>query len=113
MLVNVTLSVAFLAWLAGWQATVGASPGMLALQLRVLGPSRQAKPSVFAAVVRNLPIALASFAVTSRTPDSLFAVIAPVIYVAVFVTIARSPTQQGFHDRIAGGTYVVRRVPKR
>jgi hypothetical protein len=27
------------------------------------------------------------------------------------ITIAKSPTHQGIHDRLAGGTYVARRLP--
>ena len=28
-------------------------------------------------------------------------------YIAIGITISNSPTRQGFHDRLAGGTYVV------
>jgi hypothetical protein len=46
----------------------------------------------------------------STTSGTLLALVGPLIYIAVFITIAISPTQQGFHDRIAGGTHVVRRA---
>jgi len=31
-----------------------------------------------------------------------------VVFIAIGITISKSPTRQGFHDRLAGGTYVVR-----
>ena len=35
------------------------------------------------------------------------------VYVAIGITVSKSPTRQGFHDRLAGGTYVVRRRRRR
>lgn len=43
-----------LAWFAGWQAAAGATPGMLLLRLRVRGTGGEGKPSLLAAVIRNL-----------------------------------------------------------
>jgi hypothetical protein len=42
-----------LCWYAGWQAEIGATPGMLLLRLRVRGPDGVGKPSLVAAVTRN------------------------------------------------------------
>jgi hypothetical protein len=33
------------------------------------------------------------------------------IQLAIGITIAKSPTHQGIHDRLAGGTYIVRELP--
>ena len=40
----VVISALLLAWFGGWQAGVGATPGMLALKLRVRDPSGEANP---------------------------------------------------------------------
>ena len=34
----------YLGWLAGWQAAIGATPGMLVVGLRVRGPSGEVSP---------------------------------------------------------------------
>jgi hypothetical protein len=39
-------------------------------------------------------------------------VVSLVVCVAIGITISSSVTRQGFHDRLAGGTYVVR-LPSR
>ena len=83
---------------------------MLALKLRVRDPSGEANPSLGAAVTRNLPQVLVSFSDYSGNEgiDALLSIVTLVVYVAIGITISSSPTRQGFHDRLAGGTYVVR-----
>ena len=83
---------------------------MLALKLRVRDPSGEDKPSLGAAVTRNLPQILVSFNDYSgnETIDALLRIVTLVVSVAIGITISSSPTRQGFHDRLAGGTYVVR-----
>lgn len=107
----VVTSAALLGWYGGWQHGVGATPGMLALRLRVRDPSGEDNPSLGAAVTRNLPQVLVSFGGYSgnEVTDALLTVVTLVIFVAIGITISGSPTRQGFHDRLAGGTYVVRR----
>jgi uncharacterized RDD family membrane protein YckC len=106
----VVTTAALLGWYGGWQHGVGATPGMLALRLRVRDPSGEANPSLRAAVTRNLPQVLVGFSDYSgnETIDALLVIVALVVYVAIGITISSSPTRQGFHDRLAGGTYVVR-----
>ncbi len=107
----VVLSIVMLAWYGGWQAQLGATPGMLLLKLRVRDPSGQEDPSLRQAVLRNSPQVLASFgAVTGQAGvDAALAVVGLVVVVAIGISISNSPTRQGFHDRLAGGTFVVRR----
>jgi hypothetical protein len=82
---------------------------MLALKLRVRDPSGEANPSLRAAVTRNLPQVLAGFSDYSGNEgtDALVLIVTLVVYVAIGVSISSSPTRQGFHDRLAGGTYVL------
>ena len=116
----VVTSAALLGWYGGWQSGVGATPGMLALKLRVRDPSGQANPSLRAAVIRNVPQVLVSFTDYSDNEgysgnegiDALLIIVTLVVNVAIGITISRSPTRQGFHDRLAGGTYVVRPAPR-
>jgi uncharacterized RDD family membrane protein YckC len=108
--VYVVTSVVLLGWFGGWQHGVGATPGMLALKLRVRDPSGEDNPSLGVAVTRNLPQVLVSFNDYSgnETIDALLGIVTLVVCVAIGITISGSPTRQGFHDRLAGGTYVVR-----
>ena len=109
----VVASVGLLGWFGGWQHGVGATPGMLVLKLRVRDPSGEDSPSLRAAVTRNLPLVLGNFGDFSGddTIDALLGIVTLVVYVAIGITISSSPTRQGFHDRLAGGTYVVRLAP--
>jgi len=102
-------SAALLGWYGGWQAGIGATPGMLALKLRVRDPSGEANPSLREAVTRNLPQVLAGFSDYSgnENTDALLLIVTLVVYVAIGVSISSSPTRQGFQDRLAGGTYVL------
>jgi uncharacterized RDD family membrane protein YckC len=106
---------AWLCWLAGWQATIGATPGMLLLRLRVLGPGGEGKPSLVAAVTRNfltiLAGALSGPFSTNTDIQMVLAIAGGVVVWVIGVSISWSPTRQGIHDRLAGGTYVVRRAP--
>jgi uncharacterized RDD family membrane protein YckC len=109
----VTIGV-MLAWFAGWQAAAGATPAMLFLGLRVRGPGGEDKPSLVAAVIRNtIPITAAVIGAIAADDDTgaVLTLASFLVYVAIGVTISRSPTHQGFHDRLASGTYVVRPAP--
>ena len=110
----VAMSAALLAWYGGWQHGVGATPGMLVLKLRVRDPSGADNPSLRAAVTRNVPLVLGTFGdfTGDETIDALLRVVTLVICIAIGITISNSPTRQGFHDRLAGGTYVVRPEPR-
>jgi hypothetical protein len=104
-------SVATLLWFAVWQATVGASPGMMLLRLQVRGPDGIHRPSLPAALIRNaLPI-LSNFNSITGNEDVNrgLGLIGLVVYLAIGISISNSPTRQGFHDRLAGGTFVLRR----
>lgn len=80
-----------------------------------LDPSGLGRPSFGAAVIRNSPQVLASFgAITGNSAiDAGLGMAGGVVFIAIGITISKSPTRQGFHDRLAGGTYVVRRRRRR
>jgi uncharacterized RDD family membrane protein YckC len=82
--------------------------------LRVLDPSGLGRPSFGAAVIRNSPQVLASFGpVTGNSAiDAGLGIAGGVVFIAIGITISKSPTRQGFHDRLAGKTFVVRPASK-
>lgn len=113
LMIYAVTGLAMLAWYGGWESGAGATPGMLLCKLRVLNPRGDGKPSLLAAVVRNCPQVLLSFGALTgdETIDGLLSLATLVVYLGIGISIGNSPTHQGFHDRLAGGTYVVRRNP--
>jgi uncharacterized RDD family membrane protein YckC len=84
-----------------FEVTNGATPGKRLLGLSVHGPGGAPKPDVTQSAIRN------SFTLLSVVPylGSLLALIG---YAVIAVTINGSPTKQGKHDELAGGTQVVK-----
>lgn len=84
-----------------FEVTYGASLGKRLLGLRVHGPGGAPKPNFTQSAMRN------SFTLLSVIPylGTLLAIIA---YIVIAVTISGSPTKQGKHDELAGGTQVVK-----
>lgn len=93
---GVLMFVYFLAFEAG----IGWTPGKKLLGLEVRGPHGAAKPDVKQAAIRN---AWTLFPIIPFV-GGLAAFIAIVV---IAVTISSSPTKQGKHDELAGGTEVV------
>lgn len=83
------------------EVTQGRTLGKAMLGLRVHGPGGAAKPDLKQSAIRN------SFTLLTIVPyvGGLLAVIA---YIVIAVTINNSPTKQGKHDELAGGTQVVK-----
>jgi uncharacterized RDD family membrane protein YckC len=84
-----------------FEVTQGTTVGKRLLGLRVHGPGGAPKPDATQSAIRN------SFTLLSVIPfiGTLLAVIA---YIVIAVTISGSPTNQGKHDELAGGTQVVK-----
>lgn len=84
-----------------FEVTQGATLGKRLLGLAVHGPGGAPKPNAKQSAIRNL------FTLLAVVPyiGSLLAFIA---YVIIAVTISGSPTKQGKHDELAGGTLVVK-----
>jgi uncharacterized RDD family membrane protein YckC len=85
-----------------FEVAYGTSLGKKLLGLMVRGPAGAAKPDLKQSAIRN------SFTLLAVVPyvGNLLAFVA---YVIIAVTISASPTRQGKHDELAGGTQVVKR----
>ena len=88
-------------YFVAFEVTQGWTPGKKVLGLSVRGPGGAAKPDARQSAIRN------AFTVLSIVPfvGGLLAFIAVVV---IAVTINGSPTKQGKHDELAGGTQVVK-----
>jgi uncharacterized RDD family membrane protein YckC len=88
-------------YFVAFEVTLGATPAKKILGLSVHGPGGAPKPTLQQSAIRN------SFTLLSVIPwlGSLLALIA---YIVIAVTINNSPTKQGKHDELAGGTQVVK-----
>ncbi|WP_370506652.1 RDD family protein [Mycobacterium sp. SA01] len=89
------------AYFVVFEVTQGWTPAKKILGLSVHGPGGAPKPTAQQSAIRN------SFTLLSVIPyiGGLLGVIA---YIVIAVTINGSPTKQGKHDELAGGTQVVK-----
>jgi uncharacterized RDD family membrane protein YckC len=90
----------FLYFLA-FEATQGWTPGKKILGLSVRGPGGAPKPNIQQSAIRN------AWTLFNIIPifGGLLVIIAVIV---IAVTINGSPTKQGKHDELAGGTQVVK-----
>ena len=97
---GVVLALIPFAYFVGFEVSQGWTPGKKILGLRVQGPGGAAKPSAQQSAIRN------SFMLLSIIPfvGPLLGFIAEIV---IGVTINNSPTKQGKHDELAGGTQVL------
>lgn len=84
-----------------FEVTQGASPAKRLLGLAVRGPDGLSKPTPAQSAVRN------AFTVLAILPY-IGPLLAFVAYIVIALTISGSPTKQGKHDELAGGTRVIR-----
>jgi uncharacterized RDD family membrane protein YckC len=93
--------VLFYAYFVLLDTYIGTTVGKRFLGLRVTGPTGD-KPRMKQAAIREAFILLDFMRVPwVGSPLSLAA------WIVIIVTIRKSPTRQGKHDQIAGGTYVI------
>jgi len=83
------------------EVTRGATLGKRLLGLTVHGPGGASRPDATQSAIRN------SFTLLAVVPY-LGPLLAFIAYVVIAVTISGSPTKQGKHDELAGGTQVVK-----
>lgn len=83
------------------EVSQGATLGKKLLGLSVHGPGGAPKPTAAQSAIRN------SFTLLTIIPfiGGLLAIVA---YIVIAVTISGSPTKQGKHDQLAGGTQVLK-----
>ena len=88
-------------YFVAFETAKGWTPGKRVLGLRVHGPGGAPKPTAQQSAIRNawtlLPII-----------PFIGGLLAFIAIIAIAVTISGSPTKQGKHDEIAGGTQVVK-----
>ena len=101
MVTGLFSGVLMFAYFVAMEVTQGRTVGKMLLGLRVHGPGGAPKPDVGQSAIRN------AFTLLSVIPyvGGLLALIA---YIVIAVTINGSPTKQGKHDELAGGTQVVK-----
>ncbi len=89
------------AYFVGFEVTQGWTPAKKIFGLSVHGPGGAPKPDVKQSAIRN------AFTLLAIIPfiGGLLAFIAEIV---IAVTINSSPTKQGKHDELAGGTQVVK-----
>jgi uncharacterized RDD family membrane protein YckC len=88
-------------YFVAFETTQGWTPGKKVLGLSVHGPGGAAKPTAQQSAIRN------SWTLLNIVPfvGGLLTLIA---FIVIAVTINSSPTKQGKHDELAGGTQVIK-----
>ena len=101
MVTGLFSGVLMFGYFVAMEVTQGRTIGKMLLGLSVRGPGGARKPDVKQSAIRN------AFTLLTIVPyvGGLLAFIA---YVVIAVTINGSPTKQGKHDELAGGTEVVK-----
>ncbi|MCV7281081.1 RDD family protein [Mycolicibacterium flavescens] len=101
LVTGVFTGVLMFVYFFAFETTTGSTLGKKLLGLRVLGPGGAPKPTAAQSAIRN------SWTVLPVIPfvGGLLGFIAIVV---IAVTISGSPTKQGKHDQLAGGTQVVK-----
>lgn len=89
------------AYFTVFEGLKGWTPGKKLLGLAVRGAAGAAQPDVRQAAIRN------AFTLLALIP-CLNWVLVPVAFLVIAITINSSPTKQGTHDQLAGGTQVVK-----
>ena len=101
MVTGLFTGVLMFAYFVAFEITKGWTPGKKPLGLSVHWPAGAPKPDVQQSAIRNV------FTLLPVVPfiGGLLGVIAIIV---IAVTIAGSPTKQGKHDELAGGTQVLK-----
>jgi uncharacterized RDD family membrane protein YckC len=86
-----------------FETSKGWTPGKKLLGLSVRGPGGATKPTVQQSAIRNVWTLF-----TIVPPQIVGGILYLISVIAIAVTINGSPTKQGIHDRLAGGTEVVK-----
>lgn len=112
---EVILAVVTFGYFVVFEITLGWTPAKKVLGLSVRGPGGMPNPVLRQSAFRNsfelldiLPIHLVlPLAAADAVSYSLFGV----VYITIAATIHYSPTKEGLHDNLAGGTQVLKGGP--
>ena len=96
------LSLIPYAYFVAFEVTQGWTPGKKLLGLSVKGPNGAPKPDLQQSAIRN------SFMLLVIIPFYIGNLLYVVAAIVIAVTINSSPTKQGKHDQLAGGTIVMK-----
>ena len=96
-----------LAYFALMESRTGQTVGKMLLKLRTEGPDGR-PPSLEVAVRRNFWVALGALGVVPVVGGLIGGLAELVISIVIIVTISQSPIRQGWHDKFAGGTRVIK-----
>jgi uncharacterized RDD family membrane protein YckC len=101
MVTGLFTGVLMFIYFVAFEVTQGSTPGKKLLGLSVHGPAGAPKPDLKQSAIRNL------FTLLPIVPfiGGLLGVIAIIV---IAVTVSGSPTKQGKHDELAGGTQVLK-----
>ncbi|WP_123025741.1 RDD family protein [Mycolicibacterium stellerae] len=88
-------------YFVAFETAQGWTPGKRVLGLRVHGPGGAPKPTAQQSAIRNIWTLLPII-------PFIGGLLAFVAMIVIAVTISSSPTKQGKHDELAGGTQVVK-----
>jgi uncharacterized RDD family membrane protein YckC len=102
VIVGLILGFPTFAYFVVFEVTLGWTPAKKLFGLTVHGPGGARKPDLIQSAVRN------AFELLWIVPVVVGSWIVPIAWIVIGVTIDRSPTRQGIHDRWAGGTQVVK-----
>jgi uncharacterized RDD family membrane protein YckC len=102
LVAGLLIGIATLAYFVAFEVTLGWTPAKKLLGLAVHGPGGAPKPNLKQSAVRN------AFELLWIVPAVVGSWLVPISWFVIAVSIDRNPTSQGLHDRLAGGTQVVR-----
>jgi uncharacterized RDD family membrane protein YckC len=100
-------AVIYLGYFAGLESRNGQTVGKMLLKLQTQGPDG-GTPTLEESVKRNFWVALGVLAVIPVIGSLIGSLAELAIVIVIAVTISNSPTKQGWHDGIAGGTRVIK-----
>jgi uncharacterized RDD family membrane protein YckC len=104
---GVVTGLIYIGYFALLESRNGQTLGKMLLKLRTEGPDGN-PPSMEVAIRRNFWTGLSILAVIPIVGGLIGSIAELVIVIVIAVTISNSPTKQGWHDNVAGGTRVVR-----
>jgi len=97
----------YLAYFSVLEATRGQTVGKMVLRISVQGPDG-GRPTLPQALLRNLWTAVGAVAALSVAGTLLSGLLWVAAVLSIAVTVSQAPDGRGWHDRLGGGTSVVR-----